>query len=141
MLFRSWKKGKKAEALVSQEDKDADEVPWYCTSDMNDADKALMEKTVELLEANLDNDRYTVNDLAKDLSMSYSSMYAKIKGLTEKTPQHFMTEHRMRKAEEFLKTGLFSVSEVSYKVGSSSPMTFSREFKKFFGYPPSTILK
>ena len=141
VLILFWKKGKKAEVLISQEGNDAEESPWYCTSDMNEADKALMEKTVELLEANLDNDRYTVNDLAKDLSMSYSSMYAKIKGLTEKTPQHFMTEHRMRKAEEFLKTGLFSVSEVSYKVGSSSPMTFSREFKKFFGYPPSTILK
>ncbi|MDD5910931.1 MAG: AraC family transcriptional regulator [Bacteroidales bacterium] len=40
-----------------------------------------------------------------------------------------------------LKSGKFSVSEVAYKVGSSSPMTFSREFKKHFGFPPSTLLK
>ena len=141
VLILFWKKGKKAEVLISQEGNDAEESPWYCTSDMNEADKALLDRIIELFEKNLDNDKYTVNDLAKDLSMSYSSMYAKVKALTEKTPQYFMTEHRMKRAEEFLKTGLFSVSEVSYKVGSSSPMTFSREFKKFFGYPPSTILK
>ena len=141
-LILLWKKGKKVEIVVTQGDKDvAEESPWYCTSDLNEADKELLNKIIELFENNLDDDKYTVNDLAKDLSMSYSSMYAKVKGLTEKTPQHFMTEHRMKKAEEFLKSGLFSVSEVAYKVGSSSPTTFSREFKKFFGYPPSTLLK
>ena len=77
----------------------------------------------------------------KHMGMSYSSLYAKVKSLTGETPQHFMATYRMRKAEAFLKSGKFSVSEVAYKVGSSSPMTFSREFKKHFGFPPSTLLK
>ncbi|MGN1219771.1 MAG: two-component regulator propeller domain-containing protein [Candidatus Cryptobacteroides sp.] len=142
-MIMFWKKRQKEEVSVEYANDGVVEDTEQCNSvpEMNAADKALLDKITELFDKNLDNDQYSVNDLAKDMSMSYSSMYAKVKALTEKTPQRFMTEYRMKKAEEFLKTGLFSVSEVSYKVGSSSPMTFSREFKKYFGYPPSTLLK
>jgi len=123
----------------SSEEKD--EEVWYETSGLNDADQVFITKVISYLESNLDNEKFTVNDLAKSMGMSYSSLYAKIKSLTGVTPQYFMTSHRMKKAEAFLKSGSFSVSEVAYKVGSSSPMTFSREFKKYFGYPPSQLLK
>ena len=75
------------------------------------------------------------------MSMSYSSLYAKVKFLTGKTPQAFMTTYRMNIAMELLKSGELNVSEVSYRVGSSSPFTFSREFKKHFGFPPSQVSK
>lgn len=134
-----WKRQKSTSA-ESSEDNDQ-EKEFYDTSSFNEADKTFISKVVSLLEENLDSEKFTVNDLAGMMSMSYSSLYAKMKSLTEETPQQFMTAYRMRKAETFLKSGLFSVSEVAYKVGSSSPMTFSREFKKYFGYPPSTLLK
>ena len=110
-------------------------------SDFSEGEKEFMTKMMNILEENLESDKYTVNDLALSMGMSYSSLYAKVKSLTGETPQHFMATYRMRKAEAFLKSGKFSVSEVAYKVGSSSPMTFSREFKKHFGFPPSTLLK
>ena len=116
-------------------------MPWYVVEGLTDHDKAFLEKIAATLDSNLDSEKFTVNDLAKDMGMSYSSLYSKVKTITGGTPQYFMTAHRMKKAETLLKSGSFSVSEVSYKVGSSSPMTFSREFKKFFGYPPSTLLK
>lgn len=125
------------ETVTSQEE----EMPWYVVEGLTDHDKAFLEKIAATLDSNLDSEKFTVNDLAKDMGMSYSSLYSKVKTITGGTPQYFMTAHRMKKAETLLKSGSFSVSEVSYKVGSSSPMTFSREFKKFFGYPPSTLLK
>lgn len=108
---------------------------------INEADKQFFDRIIDRLNSNLENEKYTVNELAKDMGMSYSSLYAKFKSITGVTPQQYMTSHRMLKAEEFLKTGLHSVSEVAYKVGSSSPATFSREFKKYFGYPPSKLPK
>ena len=110
-------------------------------SEFSEGEKEFMTKMQNILEENLESDKYTVNDLAISMGMSYSSLYAKVKSMTGETPQHFMASYRMRKAEAFLKSGKFSVSEVAYKVGSSSPMTFSREFKKHFGFPPSTLLK
>ena len=71
--------------------------------------------------------------------MSYSSLYAKLKALTGQTPQAFMMHYRMNIALELLQAGELNVSEVAYRVGSSSPSTFSREFKKHFGYPPSQV--
>ena len=129
----------KADDEDSSEEKD--EEVWYETSGLNDVDHMFISKVISYLESNIDNEKYTVNDLAKAMGMSYSSLYAKVKSLTGGTPQYLMTSHRMKKAKAFLKSGSFSVSEVAYKVGSSSPMTFSREFKKFFGYPPSQLLK
>lgn len=132
--------------IRTKDEKDAQEESveedcWYDTSDFNEADKAFVSKLTSLLEESLDNEKFTVNDIAMAMGMSYSSLYAKVKSLTGGTPQYFVTAHRMKKAEALLKSGSFSVSEVAYKVGSSSPMTFSREFKKFFGYPPSQLLK
>ena len=47
----------------------------------------------------------------------------------------------MNKALERLKSGRWNVGEVAYKLESSSPNTFSREFKKQFGYPPSKVIR
>lgn len=101
----------------------------------------LYERFEKVMLENLDDDGYSVNDLAASMGMSYSSLYAKLKALTEHTPQQLMMAFRMKKADEFLRSGNFSVGEVAYKVGSSSPTTFSREFKKYFGYPPSNVIK
>lgn len=128
-------------AQDEHQEKPEDEGGWYEVSSLNDADRIFIARIKDVIDSNLDSEKYTVNELARDMGMSYSSLYAKVKSLTGGTPQYLMTSHRMKKAEAFLKSGSFSVSEVAYKVGSSSPMTFSREFKKFFGYPPSQLLK
>ena len=108
---------------------------------LNPKDKAFMEKIHSIVDANLDNDAFNVSILADGMAMSYSSLYAKMKGLTGQTPQKFISTYRMNVALATLKEGSLSVSEVAYKVGASSPFSFSREFKKHFGYPPSHILK
>ncbi len=140
VLFIFLKKRRTVVVTEAAEEVQEEQV-WYDTASLGDSDKAFLDKVAALIEENLDSDKYSVNELARNLGMSYSSLYAKMKALTGGTPQYFISAYRMKEAETLLKSGSFSVSEVSYKVGSSSPMTFSREFKKFFGYPPSTLLK
>jgi signal transduction histidine kinase/ligand-binding sensor domain-containing protein/AraC-like DNA-binding protein len=103
------------------------------------SDRAMIDRIHAWLDANLDNELVGVQEMARELSMSYSSLYAKLKGLTGKTPQAFMANYRMNIALELLQAGELNVSEVAYRVGSSSPSTFSREFKKHFGFPPSQV--
>ena len=79
--------------------------------------------------------------MARELGMSYSSLYAKLKALTGETPKAYATAYRMNIARNLLLSGEWTVSEVADKVGSSSPFTFSREFKNHFGYPPSQAKK
>jgi len=78
--------------------------------------------------------------MAAQIGMSYSSLYAKLKALTGSTPKAYATAYRMNIARKLLLQG-WNVSETADKVGSSSPSTFSREFKNHFGYPPSQVGK
>jgi DNA-binding response OmpR family regulator/two-component sensor histidine kinase len=106
---------------------------------LNASDRAMIERIHAWMDAHLDDETVGVQEMAMEVGMSYSSLYAKLKGLTGKTPQAFMMHYRMNIARELLLAGDLNVSEVAYRVGSSSPSTFSREFKKHFGFPPSQV--
>ncbi|MBQ8069361.1 MAG: response regulator [Bacteroidales bacterium] len=104
-------------------------------------DKVLMEKLLDLMEKNMATESFGAEEMASALEMSYSSLYSKMKALTGKTPLFFINNYRMNRAMELLKTRLYTVSEVAYKIGSLSPNTFSRDFKKHFGVTPSSVMK
>ncbi len=105
---------------------------------LSPADSTLLKKVQAYLDANLENEDADVNDMAAQIGMSYSSLYAKLKALTGSTPKAYATAYRMNIARELLLQG-WNVSETADKVGSSSASTFSREFKSHFGYPPSQV--
>lgn len=104
-------------------------------------DKAVLEKVYDILDKNLDNDKFTVEDMAGMMNISYSNLYSKLKTLTGTSPVRFIIAYRMNRAMEFLKEGKYTIGEVGYKVGAPSLSTFSRDFKKFFGVSPSSILE
>ena len=119
-----------------QEPEKADEVP------LTSRDKALLQKMQAYMDGNLQNEDTTdVSAMAREMGMSYSSFYAKVKALTGETPKAYITTYRMNVARQLLLSGEWNVSEVADKVGASSPFTFSREFKKYFGYPPSQVTR
>lgn len=100
------------------------------------AEETLLRKMHSFLDANLDNTEWDISAMAQELGMSYSSFYAKVTALTGHTPKAYVTGYRMNIARRLIMEG-YNVSEVADKVGSSSPSSFSREFKNHFGYPPS----
>ena len=108
---------------------------------ITDKDEQLIQKVMAWLEMNVSNADVTVDQLAVYLGMGRTSMYNKIKGLTGKSPVELIQEFRMEKATYYLKSGQFSVSETSYKVGFSDPGYFSRSFKKHFGISPADYMK
>lgn len=108
---------------------------------LSPSERKLLEKVHAYLDANLENEESDVAMMARELGMSYSSLYAKLKALTGETPKAYATAYRMNIARNLLLSGEWTVSEVADKVGSSSPFTFSREFKNHFGYPPSQANK
>lgn len=104
------------------------------------SEETLLRKMHAFLDANLDNTEWDISAMAQELGMSYSSFYAKVTALTGHTPKAYVTGYRMNIARKLLLEG-YNVSEVTDKVGSSSPSSFSREFKNHFGYPPSQAKK
>ena len=104
-------------------------------------DEQLINKMMIWLEKNVSDPEVTVDQLAAFVGMGRTSMYNKIKGLTGKSPVELIQEFRMEKATCYLKSGQFSVSETSRKVGFSDPGYFSRSFKKHFGMSPADYIK
>ena len=69
--------------------------------------------------------------------MSRSSLYAKVKALTDRTPALFIRSIRLQKAKELLDQKEMNISEVAYAVGFDDPAYFSRCFSEEFGHSPS----
>ena len=93
------------------------------------------------LEDNVSDSEVTVDNLAGYVGMGRTSMYNKLKGLTGKSPVELIQEFRLEKATYYLRSGQYSVSETSYKVGFSDPGYFSRTFKKKYGISPADYIK
>lgn len=108
---------------------------------ITDRDEQLISKVMTWLEENVSDAEVTVEQLASYVGMGRTSMYNKIKGLTGKSPVELILDFRMEKATYYLKSGQYSVSETSYKVGFSDPGYFSRSFKKHFGMTPADYIK
>ncbi len=106
---------------------------------LSERDRDFLATFHKLLSDHLDDFDLNVNQLASDMNLSYSSLYARVKDLTGQSPQVFLNTYRMNIAMELLQTHNYTVSEVCYKVGASSPANFARAFKKQFGVVPSAV--
>lgn len=106
---------------------------------MSPAEKAFLSRIDALMDEHLADEGFGIQELAAAMNMSYSTLYAKVKGLTGKTPQEFQRGYRLNIALELLQKVDMNVSEVGYATGFSSLSNFSKNFKAQFGYPPSQV--
>ncbi|MDC1106480.1 two-component regulator propeller domain-containing protein [Prolixibacteraceae bacterium] len=108
----------------------------------NDVDKDLLKRAREVVEANINNHEFSVNDFAREMCLGRTSLYDKIKGVTGQTPNDFIMSTRLKTAAYLLRTNRsMNVSEVAYTVGFSTPRYFSKCFSKHFGVPPKKYAK
>ena len=80
-----------------------------------------------------------VENLADELLISRSKLYRKIKVLTGNTANEFIKKIRLEKAKQFLESTDYSISEISFKVGFSSPSYFTKCYKTLFGRLPTEV--
>lgn len=100
-------------------------------------DEQFIKKAIDIIDKNLSNSEYSIEDFGKDLCMSRASVHRKIKSITGSTPTEFIKSIRLKRAAELLKQGLFNVNEVAYTVGFGTPSYFTQSFKKMFGVLPN----
>lgn len=106
---------------------------------LNPQDQAFVEKATRLVLDNLSDTDFTIDRLCREMAMSRTLFYGKLKTLTGQGPQDFMRIIRLEQAAMFLKQG-DSVLDVSVKAGFVNVKYFSTVFKKHFGVSPSKYL-
>jgi DNA-binding response OmpR family regulator len=107
----------------------------------SERDKEFVDELHRVLEENLANARFSVDDFAAQMNVGRTVFYKKVKGVTGYSPNEYIRIMRMKKAAELLLGGKFTVAEVSYKVGIDDPFYFSKCFKSQFGVAPSVYQK
>ena len=105
--------------------------------EMSSHDRKFMEKLTELMEKNMDNGDLIVDDLVKELAVSRSVFFKKLKTLTGLAPIEFIKEMRVKRAAQLIESGDFNMTQISYMVGINDPRYFSKCFKQRFGMTPT----
>lgn len=108
------------------------------STDKNDV---FLQRVLELISKNLDNSEYHANDLSKELNLSESQLYRKLKAITTYSTSLFIRKIRLQTAKNLLETTNKSISEICYETGFNNPSWFARIFKQEFGFSPSNQRK
>lgn len=102
--------------------------------------KATLEhKLKELIEANLTNEHFGVEELASKLGYSRSHLHRKLQKENGKSISQYMREYRLERARQLMMNEDLNVSEAAFRVGFGSASYFSKSFTSYFGYAPSEV--
>ena len=107
----------------------------------NSADERFIENTISLIEDEMSNPEFNIDNLSDKLKMSRRHLTHKIKTLTGLTVLEFVTTVRLNKGARLLLTKDYSVSEISYMLGYNIPANFTRSFVKQFGKTPTEYVE
>lgn len=103
---------------------------------LEEDDKVFIDKATRLVKDNLMNQEFNIDYLCREMAMSRTLFYGKLKTLTSQTPQDFVRIIRLEKAAALLKEGK-GIVDVSVMTGFVNTKYFSTVFKKYFGVSPS----
>jgi signal transduction histidine kinase/ligand-binding sensor domain-containing protein/DNA-binding response OmpR family regulator len=104
-------------------------------------DEQFLTNAIKVIENNLLEPEFDVIALSEKLNMSKSSLYRKLKSMTDLSPSDFIRNIRLKQACLLLKNKTITISEVAYAVGFSDPKYFSICFKNEFNTTPSEFQK
>jgi signal transduction histidine kinase/ligand-binding sensor domain-containing protein/DNA-binding response OmpR family regulator len=94
-------------------------------------------EAVDVLEKNIANADFSVEDWSRELGLSRTTLYKRILTATGKTPIGFIRSFRMKRAAQLLEKTRHNIAEVAYMVGFNNPKYFARYFKEVYGKLPS----
>ena len=114
-------------------DEDDDEVQ---TPESDEAESDFVDKATQLISEHLSESDYSIDSLCREMAMSRTLFYVKLKSFTGKSPQDFIRIIRLERAAQMLRNGR-SVSDAAALTGFENPKYFSTVFKKYFGVSPS----
>lgn len=106
----------------------------------NPLDEEFIHNVLKAVDANMDNEEFSVEELGSIVAMSRSNLFRKLKAITGQTPIEFIYFIRMNKAMQLLLERKHSISQISFEVGFKSPSSFTKSFKKQFGKSPTDYL-
>ena len=108
---------------------------------MSKEDEKFIEDINDIVLDHLDDEEFSINQLADKMHISRSKLHKKIKSITSYTPNDFIRFVRLKRAAELLESQNFRINEICYQVGFGSPSYFSKCFYRQYGVLPKDFNK
>lgn len=108
----------------------------------NPMDQAILQKAVDLVLKHMDDVDFNIGVFAREMGLSRTYLFTKIKGLTGQSPNEFISTIRLKQAVVMLaERPDASMVDIAYSLGFSSPSYFIRCFKNMYGKTPNMYRK
>lgn len=104
-------------------------------------EERFMKKVMEIINKNIENPTYSIDQFSEEIGMSRVQVYRKIKSITGMSPSKLILDIRLKHAVDLLKHTDLTVTEISYRCGFNEISYFGKCFKTEYGMPPSEFIK
>ena len=102
-------------------------------------DSSFMDIVYKYIIEHLSEPDLNIDNFCKEIGLSRSNFYRKIKALSDLTPNELIRNTRMQFAAKHIRESDLTIAEISYATGYSSPSYFSKTFKLYFNESPSEM--
>ena len=106
-------------------------------AEVSSPDSRFVARVIECIRRNIENPEFSVDELSREVGISRVHLNRKLKENIDTSPGNLIRSIRLRQAAYLLVRHEVYVSEAAYRVGFSSPTSFSNSFKDYFGMSPT----
>lgn len=107
----------------------------------NKLDRKFLSEFASIIESNISNEKFNVDDICKGIGISRIQLYRKVKALMDTNITDYILSRRLKKAKYLLLNEDVTIAEITYQVGFASTTYFSTVFKNQNGCTPSEYKK
>ena len=100
-------------------------------------DSAFMRQFMKLVEESFQDPEFNIEKVSEQIGLSRVHLYRKVKGALGVSPTDFLRDYRLKRAADMLRENRYTVSEVAYQTGFTSPAYFTKCFKQAYGVTPT----
>lgn len=116
-------------------------IPTTGDDEILDSDKLFLNKFITQLEQSYTKSDFSIEKISEQLGVSRVHLYRKIKEISGLTPVDYLRNFRLAKAVDLLGQRRYSISEIAYQTGFSSPAYFTKCFRDVFNMTPSEYIE
>ena len=108
-------------------------------AEINDTDRKFITQLHRIVEENLTDTDFGVEEISGEVGLSRVQLYRKVKAITGMTVVDLLRKARLNRAKTLLAETDKSISEIAYEVGFSSPSYFTKCYKDEYKILPVDV--
>lgn len=130
-----------SDSVVPDTDEGTDDIDLPLLTPPSGSDTHMLQRLNEFITQHINEVDLSVNDLASAVYMSRSNLFRRLKALYGITPNEYLRRKRLLFAAALLRQNRYTISDVCFMVGFSSPSYFASCFRKQFGILPKNYIR